>query len=131
VLHQIKRRHGWSDGELHDAIGATSTTRLSAAQASTCIRRLSGTELANPPGQKPAPFAGKPRRTDATRMITPDHEEQITRLLGEYFSDQAAGLAWLRKDFDANTPRDLLTAKRAGQAIHVLKGMIARRDPDG
>ncbi len=61
-------------------------------------------------------------------MITPDHEEQMTRLLGEYFADPAAGLAWLRKDFDANTPRDLLTSMRAGQVIHVLKDMIARRD---
>jgi hypothetical protein len=77
-------------------------------------------ELPNPPGEKPRPYARK-NRTGATRMITPDHEEQITRLLGEYFTDLAAGLAWLRKDFDAKCPRDLLTAARAGQVIHVLK----------
>lgn len=60
-------------------------------------------------------------------MIAPDHEEQIERLLGEYFGDQASGLAWLNKDFDAPTPHDLLTAQRAGQVIHVLKEMIQRR----
>ena len=84
-------------------------------------------ELANPPGEKPRPYAHK-KTTDATRMIAPDHEEQITRLLGECFADPAAGLAWLERDFGAKTPRDLLTAKRAGQAIYVLKTMIARRD---
>ena len=126
-LHQLKRRHGWSDDQLHDAIGAESTTLLSAGQASSCIRRLGGGKLPNPPGQKPSPFKGKRKQTDATRMIMPDHTEQIERLLGEYFGDQTAGLAWLNKDFDAPTPRDLLTAKRAGQVIHVLKEMIQRR----
>ncbi len=86
-------------------------------------------ELANPPGQKPRPYRRK-QTAGATRMITPHHEEQITRLLGERFTDLAAGLAWLRKNFDASTPRDLLTAKRSGQVLHVLKDMGARR-PDG
>ena len=63
-------------------------------------------------------------------MIAPDHAEQITRLLGEYFDTEAAGLAWLEKNFDVEHPRDLLTAKRAGQVIRVLKDMVARR-PQG
>ncbi len=125
-LHQRKRRLGWTDDQLHDAIGASSTTLLSSVEASACIRRLGGGELPYPPGQKPAPFAGKRKRTDATRMIAPGHIEQITRLLRVYFDDEAAGLAWLAKDFDAKHPRDLLTAKRAGQVILVLKGMIER-----
>ena len=127
-LHQLKRRLGWSDDDLHDAIGVESTKMLSAAQASDCIERLGGGELPNPPGQKPAPYAGKRKTTDGTRMIHPDHVEQIERLLGEYFDDEAAGLAWLHKDFEAKHPRDLLTAKQAGQVIRVLKDMIDRRE---
>ena len=34
------------------------------------------------------------------RMITPDHEEQIDRLLLEHFSDRGKGWAWLDKNFD-------------------------------
>ena len=60
VLHQIKRQHGWSDDELHAAIGVDSTTLLSSAQASACIRRLGDMELANPPGEKPRPYAQPP-----------------------------------------------------------------------
>ena len=132
VLHQLKRRHRWSDDDLHDAIGARSTTLLSSERASECIRRLGGGRLPNPPGQKPSPYAGRPNRTAATRMIAPDHEEQIERLLLVYFDDLDAGSAWLEKNFDAKRPRDLLTARRAGQVIHVLKDMIARRsDGDG
>ncbi|MCH7591460.1 MAG: HNH endonuclease [Planctomycetes bacterium] len=59
-------------------------------------------------------------------MIAPDHEEQIERLLREHFGDLATGLAWLEKDFDAQSPRDLLTAKRAGEVIYVLKAMMER-----
>lgn len=59
-------------------------------------------------------------------MIAADHVEQIDRLLSEHFGDIEAGRAWLKKDFDAETPRDLLTAKRAGQVIRVLKDMIER-----
>lgn len=113
-------------------IGAESTTLLSASEASACIRRLGGGDLPYPPGEKPAPFQGKRKRSDAIRMIAPDHEEQIERLLREYFGDLDAGLAWLAKDFDAQHPHDLLTAKRAGQVIRVLKDMIdRRRDRDG
>ncbi len=125
-LHQLKRRHGWTADQLHHAIGSPSTTSLSAAEASECIKRLGGGKLPHPPGKKPAPFAKKPRRTDATRMIAPDHVEQIDRMLREHFGDMEAGHAWLKKDFDAETPRDLLTARRAGQVIHVLKEMIER-----
>lgn len=126
-LHQRKRPLGWTDDQLHDAIGAGSTTLLSSAQASTCIERLGGGEIPYPPGRKPAPFAGTCKRTDATRMIAPGHIERITRLLHVCFDDAAAGLAWLVKDFEAKHPRDLLTAKRAGQVVRVLQRMIERR----
>lgn len=127
-LHQRKRCLGWTDEQLHDAIGASSTTLLSSAQASACIRRLGGGELPYPPGRKPTPFAGRRKRTDATQMIADGHIEQITRLLRLYFDDEpTAGLAWLGKDFDAQRPRELLTAKRAGRVIRVLKRMIERR----
>ncbi len=127
VLHQLKRRLGWSDAELHSAIGVESTTLLSAGQASVCIGRLGGGSLKHAPGTKPAPFARRRHKTDATRMIAPDHEEQITRLLREHFGNMAVGVAWLQKNFDAEQPRDLLTAKRAGQVIRVLKDMTERR----
>ena len=130
-LHQLKRRLRWTDDELHEAIGVKSTTLLSAAQASEYIRRLGGGDLPYPPGQKPSPYAGKRKTTDAVRMISPDHVEHIERLLGECFDDQAAGLAWLEKDFKVKHPRDLLTAKRAGQVIRVLKDMIKRRRAGG
>ncbi len=127
-LHQRKRRLGWTDDQLHDAIGTSSTTALSSAQASDCIRRLGGGELPHPPGRKPAPFAGRRKRTDATRMIAAGHIEQITRLLLLYSDgNEPAGLAWLAKDFGATDPRGLLTAKRAGQVIRVLKRMVERR----
>ena len=131
VLHQLKRQRGWTDDELHDAIGCGSTTLLSATEASACIRRFGGGALPNPPGCKPAPFARKRQKTDATRMIMPDHVEQIERLLREYFGNIDAGRAWLKKDFDAEHSRALLTAKRAGQVIRVLKDMIARRRGSG
>lgn len=130
VLHQLKRRRRWSDDDLHDAIGAASTTLLSASRASECIGRLGGGRLPHPPGKKPAPYAGRRSKTAATRMIAPDHEEHIARLLRLHFGDEAAGSAWLAKNFDARTPRELLTARRAGQVIRVLKDMIARR-PEG
>ncbi len=126
LLHQLKRRWGWTDDQLHDAIGAVSTKVLSAADASRCIRRLGGGELPNPPGRKPAPYQGRRQKTDATRMIAPGHEEQIERLLREHFGDLESGLAWLEKNFDVQCTRDLLTAKRAGEVIYVLKEMIAR-----
>jgi len=132
VLHQLKRRHGWADDDLHRAIGRESTTLLSASEASACIQRIGGGDLPNPPGEKPAPFTGRRQRTDATRMIAPDHEEQVYRLLREHFGSEADGLAWLKKNFEADCPRDLLTAKRAGQVIRVLKDMIERqRERDG
>lgn len=61
-------------------------------------------------------------------MIRPDHVEQIERLLGGSLDDEAAGLAWQHKNLDAGHLRDLLTAKRAGNVIHILKSMIARRE---
>lgn len=128
VLHQLKRRLGLSNDQLHDAIGANSTTMLSSVQASECIQRLGGGDLPNPPGKKPPPYEGKRKTTNATRMIAPDHIEQIERMMGVYFENDSAGIVWLNKNFDVDHPRGLLTAQRAGQVIFVLKGMIDRRN---
>lgn len=128
-LHQLKRRHGWTDEDLHEAIGKVSTKLLSSAEASALIRRLGGGKLPYPPGEKPAPYAGRRSTPGATRMIADGHVEQIQRLLSWRFDgDAEAAAAWLHKNFDVTHPRDLLTARRAGQVIRVLKDMIARRD---
>lgn len=139
ALHRLKRRKGWSDAELHDAIGMASTTHLSARQASDAIKRLSGVDLPNPPGQQPSVYQGS--KPDGTvRMITADQIQHINRLGGEYFGDVVEFLAWLTKnfkipwrqprtvaDFDG-VVRHLATAKRASQVIVVLKNMIYRRN---
>lgn len=114
-----------------DAIRETcggSIRSLSVSACSDLIRRISGRGLPNAPGCKPAPYRRRRRPTSATRMIATDHAEQIERLLLKHFGDADAGSAWLQKDFEARTPRDLLTARRAGQVIRVLKDMIARRE---
>lgn len=138
LLHQIKRRKGWSDEQLHDAIGGASTTALSAQQASEAIKRLSGMKLLNPPSQKPRPCDGR-RSTGAIRMITDDQVDQIVWLGLDYFPHVRALLTWLSKDFkipftEVASPaecrtyvRRLGTAKRAGEVIMVLKRMLERR----
>ena len=126
----VGKRRGLELAKLRETVGG-SLRGLSAADASKWIEHFSGQQLPNPPGEKPSPYGNRPQRTAATRMIHPDHVEHIERLLVECFGDQAAGLAWLKKDFKARHPRDLLTAKRAGQVIRVLKGMIDRRRSGG
>ncbi len=50
--------------------------------------------------------------------------------MGQYFDSEYLSTAWLKKNFDARQPRDLLTAIRAGHVIRVLKDMLARQtDP--
>lgn len=98
--------------------------------------------------------AGANRRTaGAVRMITPDQVEQIERLGLDYFDYNAIAFSgWLAKDFKLGPQlvepargrgwkeataetlnalqtqiRRLATAQRAGEVIHVLKTMTARR----
>ncbi len=139
MLHRIKRRRGWSDAELHNAIGTDSTTKLSARKASEHIQRLTGMDLPNEPGQRPSPYAGK-KSVGAIRMIDNDHVEQIYRLGLLYFARPAAFGAWLSKNF--NVPfrqlthmddipallRQLGTAERAGHVIYALREMLTRRE---
>jgi len=126
-LFVIARDRGMDLDQLREAIGG-SISRLSAAQASEHIERLSGEPLPNPPGQAPkrkaAPAEG------VTRMITPEHIEQIERLLKEAFANRDAGMAWLSKDFKVDQIRGLATAERAGQVIRVLKEITARSKRD-
>ena len=142
LLHKIKRRRGMTDDDLHSAIGAESTTQLSAAEASAAIERLSGRGLPHPPGQKPSPYAGKRRAPGTIRMITEDQVDQIVRLGSGYFDNYQAFAAWLVKDFKVpeirglqfaglrNLIRGLATAARAGQVIAVLKTMTTRKEID-
>lgn len=144
-LHRIKRRRAWSDAQLHDAIGADSTTHLSAKEASASIERLSGMGLPNPPGEKPGAYAGKRKAPGVVRMITDDQVDQIERLMLEYFhGNKEQAYAWLHKNFGIpnliaklDGPyliRSLGSSKRAGQVIRVLKDMVTRnqnRDSNG
>lgn len=114
------KRRGFVLAEIRKAVGG-SIRRLSAAECSTWIKHFSGNGLANPPGEKASVYKGK-KRTDATRMITPDQIQQIVRLMFEYFPGEFArsGLPWLRRNFKARAPSELATAERAGQVIRVL-----------
>ena len=125
MLHRIKRHKGWTDDQLHDAIGEQSTTHLSCLQASRLIDSLGHVPLPNEPGQKPRPYARKKER-GVIRMITADQVDQITRLMCQYFDTEQAGYAWLRKNFKVDCASRIGTAWRAGQIIHVLKEMHAR-----
>jgi len=127
MLHRLKRRHGMTDDDLHEAIGAASTTLLSARQASEAIERLSGRGLPNPPGCKPGSYASRRKPPGVTRLITADHVEQIMRMGLDCFGDRDIFLAWLSKDFKVGDPHQLGTAKRAAELIRVLKLMLSRR----
>ena len=126
-LHQLKRRLRMTDEQLHDAIGAESTTALSAAAASECITRLGGGALPNPPGKKPSVYKGR-AKPGVVRMISSDQVDQIERLIREYFNyDQEQSAVWFRSTFKCATIRELGTAKRGAVAISTLKGMHTRR----
>ncbi|MGB2984768.1 MAG: hypothetical protein WBE26_02705 [Phycisphaerae bacterium] len=77
------RKHGFTLEDVHQMVGGA-ITRLSAAEASDWIKRFSGKDLPNPPGQKPSAYKGKPQ-PGVTRKITADHIDQIERLMLEYF----------------------------------------------
>ncbi len=106
-------------GKLHD---------LSAADASAWIKRLSGDDLPNPPGGKPWPYPRRKAR-DTFRMVTAQHIQQIGRLMLRYFeNNQAAAIAWFRKNWKVDSPSDLLSTKDAGEVIRVLKEMVERKE---
>ena len=136
VLVMAGRRRGFDLAEIRRMVGG-SITALSAAVCSEWIERFSGRGLANPPGQKKSPYAGR-RSNGNLRMITNDHIEQIIRLANQHFREDKDSLCpedslcpaarnWLQKNFGVNHPRLLATAQRAAQVITVLKEMHQRR----
>ncbi len=117
--------HGYSVDDLRDMAGGK-LHDLSSQQASDLIKKLSGDDLPNPPGKKPG-YKGKPNSGNL-RLISSDQEEQIVRLMNEYFDyDRAASGAWLEKNFKVKEVRLLATAKRGGEVIYALKTMINRK----
>jgi len=113
--------------ELRKMVGG-SLRRLSAKECSDWIERLSGDALPNPPGGKPWPYPRRKAR-DTFRMVTADHIEQIGRLMLRYFeNNQAAAIAWFRKNWKVDSPSDLLSTKDAGEVIRVLKEMVERKE---
>ncbi len=113
---------------LREACGVISLRALSRAAAHHCIKRISGHDLPNEPGKKASAYAGK-RPTDATRMITDEHVEQITRLGLIYFDgDEGAFFNWFEKTWKCRDPWKIGTAEVAGQVIVVLKDMVNRKE---
>ncbi len=147
VLVMVAMDKGFNLAETRRMVGG-SIRRLSAQEASDWIRRFSGRELPNPPGQAPRPYRrkrspGEPRacpagvpaaraaRDQATsvRMVAAEHVEQIERLGLQYFDGDAEQFrAWLRKYHKVNDPRELATAARATNVIRVLKDMLTRKE---
>ena len=130
----VARQRGIDLSELRDLVGG-SVSALSSADCSAWITKLSGQDLPHPPGQAPR-RKGRPA-PGTVRMITQDHVDQISRLMGEYFGwgtngPHVSAFHWLRKDFkEVKTDiRDLATAQRAGEVIRVLKSMLARTRKD-
>ena len=114
-VDEVRRLAG---SKLHD---------LSSAQASALIKRLSGEDLPNRPGEKPRSYRGNPK-AGTIRMITYDQCHHIDRLMMEYFArDSHRAAIWLQKNFKASETRLLATAKRGGEVIAVLKRMLARK----
>jgi len=119
------RRHGFSVEKVRGMAGCN-LHDLSSAEASAMIKRLSGSDLANPPGQKPKAYQGKP---GGIRLRTEDQVQQITRLGLQCFdNDEAAFEGWLYNNFNAATPTQIETAKRASVIIVVLKRMLKRKE---
>ena len=124
------RRLGFSLDDVYGMI-CYPLRNLSAAEASNWIKRLSGKDLPNPPGQKPSVYKGR-ARPGTIRLITDDQADQIERLMLEYFDyDRPAAFAWLTKNFKVETVRELGTAKRAAEVIAALKAMHNRRELKG
>lgn len=118
--------HGYSVDDLRDMAGGK-LHDLSSQQASDLIKKLSGDDLPNPPGQKPSTYKGK-AKPGTTRMITADQVEQIINQMGTYFKgDMDAAYKWFKKTYKVDDVRSLATAKRGGEVIYALKTMINRK----
>jgi hypothetical protein len=62
-------------------------------------------------------------------MIDESHIDQISRLLQKYFEGNlGAAVAWFKKTWKCDNPRELGTTKRAGRVIAALKRMLARKE---
>lgn len=132
------RNRGMTLNEIRKLVGG-SLRKLSSAAASKFIAQLSGRDLANRPGEKPSPYAGRPATPGATRMITEDHVDQIVRLGAANFDNYEALAGWLVKDFKVveipdlafadlrRLIRGLQTAQRAGEVLRVLNIMLGRQ----
>ena len=122
--------------ELRKLVGG-SLRRLSAKECSDWIERFSGKGLPHPPGAAPPAY---PRRRSPSpgvdagrntvpRMILTPYVDQIGRLMLRYFENNpAAAIAWFRKHWKCDSPRELGTTERAGQVIAALKKMLARKE---
>ena len=122
------KKRGFDPDTLRSMAGVDRLHDLSAAEASSFIRQLSGMALPNEPGKKPRPYFRRKAGPQIARLITDDHCEQITRLTLQYFDgDENAGRAWFIKNWKVDEPWKLGTADRAAQVIVVLKEMCERK----
>lgn len=129
ALFAAGRKLGLSSDAVREAAGG-SVRSLSRSDASDLIERLGGGELPHAPGDPWTTHYRRPRRRPVPgiiRMISDRHCELIAKMLTEVFKTEDAGAAWLKKYFGFATPRELGSEKRAGEVIHVLKKIKARR----
>jgi len=124
-------KKGMSVDDVRTLVGG-SIRKLSAKACSEWIQRISGDGLPNPPGSKPgaqrSEYQGR-AAPGVTRIISEAQCDQIMRLAVSYFEgSEEAATAWLKKNFDVSSPRELGTAQRGGEVIAVLKRMHVRRE---
>ena len=129
-LHEVRKMVGGS------------LRRLSAKECSEWIERFSGKGLPHPPGAAPPAYPRRRRSRSADqsrdrkgvdrpvpRMILTPYVDQIGRLMLRYFENNpAAAIAWFRKHWKCDNPRELGTTERAGQVIAALNRMLGRKD---
>lgn len=137
VLVLVARKAGYGVDAVRELVGGR-LHDLSARQASEWIRRFSGRDLPNPPGQAPRPYRrkaglspgrGETKRGGSVRMIAAEHVEQLERLGVQYFDGDAEKFhVWLRKYHKVNDAQELATAARATNVIRVLKDMLTRKE---
>jgi len=125
VLVMCAMNHGFTVHDVRHLVGG-SIRKLSAQACSDWIRKFSGKELPNKPGEAPRT---RPRaREGIVRMVTPELIDQIERLGISYFDgSEEAYRAWLRKYHGIDHPRMLGTAHKAAQIATALKQMHTRR----
>lgn len=150
------QKRGMDLAEVRRTVGG-SLRALSAADASRWIKLFTNRDLPNPPGGKLGPYQRRDRSRDRSRdqsrdrsrerkrpdgegkdslclratprIITPDHIEQIGRLMLQYFAGNVlAAQQWFRKTWHVQEPADLLDTEQAGKVIKVLKDMVKRKE---